>query len=224
MAKSNTNRPLTAVVDHAVDRALLGSMKEIRANARQQNLRIQNAVAQFFDMFAAMAINTPAAPALDVYTPIYAPLSSRYARTKPANAGYFYKTGQLQDDIRNLTSQTTNLLGKSSYYLEQTSRGAKKGFTETSALTPRNIKTGRFVSRAEGLKHFKVKVVHTPFSKVERGFRPRTLEREIFEGAYEDIYVKLTNQQSRGRNRPYRPAFYSFMKWWLNRHLPEVIR
>lgn len=222
MAKSNTNK-LSATIDEIVNGAIGGSMKEIRRNAQQDHYRVQNSVAQFFDLFASMAIDTPAAPSLGRYTPNYAPLSTSYASKKPAGAGFFKKTGALQDEVRSLTSQTTNLLGKSSFYIEQTSRGTKKGFTSVGASV-RSNKTGKFVSNAQGLKNFKVKVRHEPFSKVDANFKPKKLERDIFKGAYDDIYNKLTNQQTKGKRNPYRPAFYSFMRWWLKKHLPEVLK
>ena len=225
MAKSTTNKRLVESVDEIVNAALFGSMKELRREAKQQHYRIQAEVAQFFDLFAAMAIDTPAAPALDIYTPTYAPLSAAYKAKKPSGRGFFYKTGDLQSDVQNLTSQTTNLLGKSSFYIEQSSRGAKKGFTadEGNPLRVRGA-GGRFVRRAEGLKNFRVKIVHQPFSKVDRNFKPRKLEKDIFAGAYDEIYNKLTNQQTRGRAGAYRPAFYSFMRWWFKKHLPEVLK
>lgn len=223
MAKSNTNKPLSASLEQIVDRAMLGSMKDLRKEVQQDHYRIRNAVSQFFDLFAAMAIDTNGPPNLGAYTPSYTPLSSAYAAKKPAGAGFFKKTGQLQDDVRNLSSQTTNLLGKSSFYIEQSSRGAKKGFSQ-GATGVRSLKTGKFVSASTGLKNFKVKVVHTPFSKVDASFKPVRLERDIFKGAYDEIFDKLTNQQSKGKNAPYRPAFYSFMRWWLNVHLKEVLK
>jgi len=222
LAKSNTNK-LSATIDQIISGGMAGSMKQVRKNAKQDHYRVQNSVSQFFDLFAAMALDTAAAPPLGIYTPKYAALSASYASKKPSGAGFFKNTGALQDDVRNLSSQTTNLLGKSSFYIEQSSRGAKKGFTQVGTAA-RNIKTGKFASGATGLKNFQVKVVHEPFSKVDANFKPKKLERDIFNGAHQDIYAKLTNQQSKGKRNPYRPAFYSFMRWWLNKHLPEVIK
>lgn len=224
MAKSNTNSKMSSFVDKTVDKAVAKSMKDVNRLAKLQSYKIQNSVTQFFDLFAAMAINTPAAPQLGAYTPSYATLSSAYARRKPTGTGFFYNTGDLQRVVEALSSKTTNLLGKSSYYLDMTNSGTRKGYTTTKALVPRSVKTGRFVSRSEGFKDFTVRVVHQPFSKVDNNFEPKKLERDIFKSGYDEIYAKLTNKQRKGIHNPYRPAFYTFMKWWLNVHLKEVLK
>lgn len=227
MAKSSTNKPtpFDGTLSVIVERGLYGSMTELRKEVKQDQYRIENAVSQFFDLFAAMALDTAAAPALDAYTPTYAALSSSYASKKPSGAGFFKNTGTLISDVESLDGQTRNLLGKSSYVINQTNRGAKKGF-QIDRLDPLRVRNskGNFANPVTSLKNFKVEVVHTPFEKVKGNNSPKDLEKAVFKGAYDDIYNKLTNQQDKGKNNPYRPAFYSFMQWWLNNHLREVIR
>jgi len=228
LAKSTTNRnPFAAAnLSDIVKGGVISSMGQIRQDVKIQQQHIEHSVRQFFDLFAAVGLDTTATPPLGRYTPNYAPLSASYARGKPSGAGFFKNTGTLISDVKALTGQTTNLLGKSSASIEPKFSGAKKGFKLDSAnpLRVRNIKSGTFASPAQGLRNFRVEVTHTPFSKVRSGFQPEKLEADIFKGAYDDIYNKLTNQQPAGRTRHYRSAFYSFMQWWLNEHLPEVIR
>jgi len=200
-------------------------MGELRERVKIEQQHIEHSVRQFFDLFAAVGLDTTASPPLGQYTPSYAALSTGYAQGKPSGTGFFKNTGTLISDVKALTGQTKNLLGKSSASIEPKFAGAKKGFKldNGNPLRVRN-KSGQFTSPVQGLRNFRVEVTHTPFRKVRSGFQPEKLEADIFKGAYDDIYNKLTNQQPEGKTRHYRSAFYSFMQWWLNEHLPEVIR
>jgi len=228
LPKSTTNRNpfASANISDIVRGGVLSSMGELRKRVRIEQQHIENAVRQFFDLFAAVALDTTAAPPLGQYTPHFAALSSGYAQSKASGAGFFRNTGTLISDVKALSGNATNILGKSSSTIEPKFSGARKGFSLDSAnpLRVRNTSTGAFASPVQGLKNFRVEVTHTPFSKVRSGFRPEQLEADIFKGAYNSIYNKLTNQQPEGRTRHYRSAFYSFMQWWLNEHLKEVIR
>ena len=201
-------------------------MKGLRKQVKIEQQNIEHHVRQFFDLFAAMALNTTASPPLGQYTPSYTPLSTGYANTKPQGTGFFKRTGSLIEDVKSLSGEATNILGKTSSSIDPKFSGAKKGFNvdSTSPLRVRNTSTGRFANPAQTLKNFRVEVTHEPFANVPKGFRPKTIESKLFKGAYDEIYIKLTNQQPEGTRNPYRPAFYSFMKWWLNEHLPEVIK
>lgn len=228
MAKSTTNKnPFASEnIGHVIQSGVASSMGEIREQVKIEQQQIENSVRQFFDLFAAVALDTSASPPLGLYTPQYAALSPSYAASKPSGTGFFKNTGNLIRDVEALSGQTTNLLGKSSSSIEPKFSGARKGFKIESVdpIRVRNTKTGSFASPVTSLRNFRVEVRHTPFSKVRSGFQPEKLEADIFKGAYDEIYNKLTNQQNGGRTRHYRPAFYSFMKWWLNEHLPEVIK
>jgi len=227
LVKSNTSNPFQAFnLNHVVKSGVISSLPELKKQVKIEHQYIEAAVRQFFDLFAVMALDTTASPPLGQYTPNYTPLSQSYAARKPTGAGFFRKTGTLISDVKSLSGETTNLLGKSSYSIDPKFSGAKKGFSidSTSPLKVRNAKSGRFSNPVTSLKNFRVEVKHTPFDKVNMGFQPQKLEADIFKGAYDDIYNKLTNQQGPNTHAPYRSAFYSFMSWWLKEHLPEVIK
>lgn len=227
MVKSTTNNPFSPQnITHIVKSGVVSSMGELRKSVKIEQQQIENSVRQFFDLFAAMGLNTSASPPLGQYTPSYAALNSSYAASKPSGAGFFKNTGTLISDIKSLSGETKNILGKSSSSIEPKFSGARKGFSIDSVepLKVRNTRTGTFANPVTSLKNFRVEVKHVPFEKVRSGFRPQQLEADIFKGAYDSIYNKLTNQQPAGKNREYRSAFYSFMQWWLKVHLPEVIK
>lgn len=225
MVKSNTNKPFTPEsLTQVVNRGMVSSLPTLRKDVEKEHQRVEHAVRQFFELFGAIGLDTGASPTFAArYSPAYAPLSPDYQAQKPSGTGFFKNTGSLIEDVEALNP--TNLLGNSSYSINPRFSGAKKGFSIESQtpLRVRNIKTGKFSKPSQALKNFRVEVTHTPFSKVKKGFRPEQIEADIFKGGYDEIYAKLTNQQPRGNTRHYRPAFYSFMKWWLNEMLPEII-
>ncbi len=226
LTTNNVNPFASGNLENIVKAGAISSLGQLRKKVEIDHRHIEHSVTQFFDLFASTALNTAAAPALGQYTPHFAALSTSYARTKDSNAGFFKNSGNLIRDVKALSSDATNVLGKSSYSIVPKFSGAKKGFSldSTSPLRVRNVGTGKFANPARALKNFRVEVKHTPFAKVKSGFQPETLEATIFKGGYDEIYTKLTNQQPKGKTRHYRGAFHSFMQWWLAEHLPEVLK
>ena len=199
-------------------------MDEVRKQAKREARLMDKSISGFMNLFADKALNTSTAPSLAQYTPTYAPYSQGYAEKKNKIApdrGWFSFTGKLEDDIRGLSSQTTNLLGHSSTWLQLRNNGLNQGFSLNSAGQLVNSKN-RFAAFRDGFKDFEVTVNHRPFNKLRNGLRPKKLEKEVFFNTEREVYSKLVN--TGGSRNTYRGAFYAFTSWWIDVYLRQLLK
>lgn len=222
---SNTNSdPFDGIISDLSSMASNNAMEDVQAQARKEARLMDIAVKGFMNLFADKAIDTAKAPSLAQYTPIYAPYSTKYAAKKAELApdkGWFGFSGKLEQDIVGLTSQTTNLMGHSSTWLELRNSGLNEGFSLTPSGRVRGPK-GKFASFREGFKDFQIIVNHQPFSKLQGGFKPKDLEHEVFYNTQREVYNKLVN--TGGPNNKYRGVFYAFTSWWVDVYLRNLIK
>lgn len=221
MPTSNTNSPKITNILVDVEAKIRGnSMRAIRARVKRESDTIDVTASTFFTLFADKVLNTSGNPSLGIYTPKYAPYTDGYAQKKSEQApgrGWFSFSGDLESDVRSLRGETSNILGRSSSWIEMSNTGLNPGFKVASNGAILNLKTNKFASYRESLKDFKVKVVHKPFDKLSGTLKPKTLEKQVFSGTYDSIYKKLANVGGKGRT--YRSGFYSYMNWWIQVYL-----